>query len=190
MGSVASAPLFCTNLAEFLVIFQIYFRLRDTRSVGEVRPNFPAKLLKINDYNSTLFEHGIKEERMLEEKEDDNEICSTDLNMDVEEATEDETLRNILEVYYTHKKFRKGHHHPKVTDIIGRYVLFTLLKKPRVTQDQNTRVMENSIIHVEQSEKSVNTRDWASLSIWVTEFSVTLVLWSCVTLGFSNSVIF
>jgi hypothetical protein len=28
---------------------------------------------------------------------------------------------------------------------------------------------------------------WASLSIWVTEFSVTLVLWSCVTLGFSNS---
>jgi hypothetical protein len=35
----------------------------------------------------------------------------------------------------------------------------TLLKKPSVTQDQNTRVMENSIIHVERSEKSVNTRD-------------------------------
>jgi hypothetical protein len=67
-------------------------------------------------------------------------------------------------------------------------VVTTLLKKPSVTQDQNTRVAENSIIHVERSEKSVNTRDWASQSIWVTEFSVTLVLWSCVTLGFSNSV--
>jgi hypothetical protein len=64
----------------------------------------------------------------------------------------------------------------------------TLLKKPSVTQDQNTRVTENSIIHVERSEKSVNTRDWASLSTLVTDFSVTLVLWSCVTLGFSNSV--
>jgi hypothetical protein len=30
----------------------------------------------------------------------------------------------------------------------------------------------NSIIHVERSEKSVNTRDWASLFIRVTEFSV------------------
>jgi hypothetical protein len=56
-----------------------------------------------------------------------------------------------------------------------------------MTQDQNTRVTENSIIHVERSEKSDNTRDWASLSIWVAEFSVTLVLWSCVTLGFSSS---
>jgi hypothetical protein len=67
------------------------------------------------------------------------------------------------------------------------YFDLTLFKKPSVTQDQNTRVTENSIIHVERSEKSVNTRDWASLSIWVTEFSVTLVLWSCVTLGFSNN---
>jgi hypothetical protein len=57
-----------------------------------------------------------------------------------------------------------------------------------VTQDQNTKVTENSIVHVERSEKSVNTRDWASLSIWVTELSVTLVLWSCIKLGFSNSV--
>jgi hypothetical protein len=64
----------------------------------------------------------------------------------------------------------------------------TLLRKPSVTQDQNTRVTENFIIHIERSEKSINTRDWASLSIWMTEFSVTLVLWSCVTLGFSNSV--
>jgi hypothetical protein len=68
-----------------------------------------------------------------------------------------------------------------------RTTLITNIKKPSVTQDQNTRVTENSIIHVERSEKSVNTRDWASLSIWVTEFSVTLVLWYCVTLGFSNS---
>jgi hypothetical protein len=64
------------------------------------------------------------------------------------------------------------------------HIQYTLLKKPSVTQDQNTRVTENSIIHVERSEKSVNTRDWASLSICVTELSVTLVLWSCVTLGF------
>jgi hypothetical protein len=66
-------------------------------------------------------------------------------------------------------------------------IIYHTVKKPSVTQDQNTRVTENSIIHVERSEKSVNTRDWASLSIGVTEFSVTLVLWSCVTLGFSNS---
>jgi hypothetical protein len=41
---------------------------------------------------------------------------------------------------------------------------YTVKKKPSVTQDQNTRVMENSTIQVERSEKSVNTRDWASLS--------------------------
>jgi hypothetical protein len=58
-----------------------------------------------------------------------------------------------------------------------------------MTQDQNTRVTENSIIHVGRSEKSVNTKDWAPLSMWVSEFSVTLMLWSCVTLGFSNSVV-
>jgi hypothetical protein len=64
----------------------------------------------------------------------------------------------------------------------------TLLKKPNVTQDQNTRVTENSIIHIEQSEKSANTIDWAPLYMRVSEFSITLVLWSCVTLGFFNSV--
>jgi hypothetical protein len=88
----------------------------------------------------------------------------------------------------------------KIVSIIGsyeeyiiplyRYILslYALLKKPSKTQDQNTRVTENSIIHIQRSETSANTLHWAPLSMRVSEFSVTLVLWSCVTLGFSNSV--
>jgi hypothetical protein len=44
----------------------------------------------------------------------------------------------------------------------------TVKKKPSVTQDQNTMVTENSIIHIERLEKSVNTRDWA---YWWRNFS-------------------
>jgi hypothetical protein len=43
-------------------------------------------------------------------------------------------------------------------------IVYALLEKPSVTQDHNTSVTENSIIHEEQSEKSVNIRDWTSLS--------------------------
>jgi hypothetical protein len=41
--------------------------------------------------------------------------------------------------------------------------------------------------HPRRTIGKINTRDWPSLSIWVAKFSVTLVLWSCVTLGFSLS---
>jgi hypothetical protein len=77
-----------------------------------------------------------------------------------------------------------------------------LLKRPSVTQDHNTTVKkaerdagpkhkcdENSIIFVIWSEKSANNIDWAPLSTWATEVSDTFLLWSCVTLGFSNSVV-
>jgi hypothetical protein len=49
-------------------------------------------------------------------------------------------------------------------------------------------MMENAFIHVEQSEKSAVNIEQAAGSIWMTEFSVTLMLWVCVTLGFFNSV--
>jgi hypothetical protein len=66
----------------------------------------------------------------------------------------------------------------------------TLLKKPSVTQDQNMWVTENSVIHIEGSEKSANNIDRAAKSIWMTEFSVTYRFWSCVTLGLSNNVLY
>jgi hypothetical protein len=65
---------------------------------------------------------------------------------------------------------------------------FTLLEKPSVTQGQNMYVTKNSFIHIERSEKSVIHIDRAAESMWMTEFSVTYMFWSCVTLGFSNSV--
>jgi hypothetical protein len=50
-------------------------------------------------------------------------------------------------------------------------------------------VAENSVIHMERSEKSLIHLDRAAESMWMTEFSVTYMLWSCFTLGFlSNSV--
>jgi hypothetical protein len=45
-----------------------------------------------------------------------------------------------------------------------------------VTQAQNTWVMENAVIHIEQSEKSAINIDQAAGSMWMTEFSVTLML--------------
>jgi hypothetical protein len=50
------------------------------------------------------------------------------------------------------------------------------------------RVTENSVILIEQSEKSVIYIDRAARPMWMTEFSVTYMFWSCVTLGFFNSV--
>jgi hypothetical protein len=47
---------------------------------------------------------------------------------------------------------------------------------------------ENAVINVEQSEKSAINIDQAPGSMWMTEFSVSLMLWACVTLGFSNGV--
>jgi hypothetical protein len=48
--------------------------------------------------------------------------------------------------------------------------------------------MENAAIHVEQSEKSAINIDEAAGSMWMTEFSVTVMLWACVSRGFFNSV--
>jgi hypothetical protein len=64
---------------------------------------------------------------------------------------------------------------------MGRYVLMT---KPRVTQAHNIWLMENVVIHVEQSEKAVINIDQAAGYMWMTEFSVTLMWWACVTRGF------
>jgi hypothetical protein len=44
-------------------------------------------------------------------------------------------------------------------------------------------VTENSVIHIERPEKSVIHIDRAAESMWMTEFSVTQMFWSCVTLG-------
>jgi hypothetical protein len=65
----------------------------------------------------------------------------------------------------------------------------SLLQKPSVTQAHNIWVTENSVTHMEQSEKSAINIDQAAGSMWMTEFSVTLMLWACVTRRlFFNSV--
>jgi hypothetical protein len=65
-------------------------------------------------------------------------------------------------------------------DSIGR----TLLEKPSVTQDHNTRVTENSVIHIDREAQSLVLTDFSDRSMWMMKFSVTLVFWSCVTLSF------
>jgi hypothetical protein len=60
---------------------------------------------------------------------------------------------------------------------------FTLLEKPSVTQDHNTRVTEISVTHIDREAQSLVLTDFS----WMMEFSVTLVFWSSVTLGFFNS---
>jgi hypothetical protein len=47
--------------------------------------------------------------------------------------------------------------------------------------------MGNAVIHREQSEKSAIKIDQAAGSMWMMEFSVTLMLWACVRHGFFNS---
>jgi hypothetical protein len=63
----------------------------------------------------------------------------------------------------------------------------TLLEKPSVTQDHNTRVTENSVPHLDREAQSLVLTDFSDHSTWMMEFSVTLVFWSYVTLGFFNS---
>jgi hypothetical protein len=63
---------------------------------------------------------------------------------------------------------------------------FALLEKSSVTQDQNMYVAENSVIHVDSATRRMT--DFSYRSMWMTDFSITYVFWSCVTLGFSNSV--
>jgi hypothetical protein len=45
-------------------------------------------------------------------------------------------------------------------------------------------VTENSVIHIDRSEKSVIHIDWAARPPWVMEFSIAHRLCYCVTLGF------
>jgi hypothetical protein len=47
---------------------------------------------------------------------------------------------------------------------------YTLLKKPSMTQNQNMWVTENSVIHIEGSEKSANNIDRAAQSMKLAEF--------------------
>jgi hypothetical protein len=48
-------------------------------------------------------------------------------------------------------------------------------------------VTENSVTHIEREAQSLVLTDFSDRSTWMMEFSITLVLWSCVTLGFFNS---
>jgi hypothetical protein len=49
-------------------------------------------------------------------------------------------------------------------------------------------VLENPVIHVGRAAQSVWMMDFPDLSTWMTEFSVTRMLCSCVMLGVCNSV--
>jgi hypothetical protein len=44
--------------------------------------------------------------------------------------------------------------------------------------------MENGAIHVERLEKSAINIDQVAGSMWMTEFSLTRMLWACITIGF------
>jgi hypothetical protein len=68
----------------------------------------------------------------------------------------------------------------------SRYFLRDYLKA-KATQDHNTRVTENSVTHIDRETQSLMLTDFSDRSTWMMEFSVTLVFWSCVTLGFLNS---
>jgi hypothetical protein len=67
------------------------------------------------------------------------------------------------------------------------YLIISLLEKPSVMQDHNTRVTENSVTHRDREAQSLALTDFSDRSTWMMEFSVTLVFWSCVTFGFLNN---
>jgi hypothetical protein len=48
-------------------------------------------------------------------------------------------------------------------------------------------VTDNSVTHIDGEAQSLVLTDFSDRSTWMMEFSVTLVFWSCVTLGFFNS---
>jgi hypothetical protein len=53
-----------------------------------------------------------------------------------------------------------------------------------VTPDHNTRVTENSVTYIYREAQSLVLTDFSDRSTWMMEFFITLVFWSCVTLGF------
>jgi hypothetical protein len=48
-------------------------------------------------------------------------------------------------------------------------------------------VTEKSVTHIDREAQSLVLTDFSDRSTWIMEFSVTLVFWSFVTLGFINS---
>jgi hypothetical protein len=77
-----------------------------------------------------------------------------------------------------------------VGDMLDRieFLANTLLEKPSVTQDHNTRVTENFVIHIDREPQSLVLTDFSDRSTGIMEFYVTLVFCACVTLGIFNSV--
>jgi hypothetical protein len=71
--------------------------------------------------------------------------------------------------------------------VLVQYLSTLFKKKPRVTQAHNMRVTENSVISIDPAALSMLKADFSDCSMWMTEFSVTHMLWACVTLGFCNS---
>jgi hypothetical protein len=55
-----------------------------------------------------------------------------------------------------------------------------------VKQDHNIRETENSVTHIDREAQSLVLADFSDRSTRMMELSVTLVFWSCVTLGFFN----
>jgi hypothetical protein len=53
-----------------------------------------------------------------------------------------------------------------------------------VTQDHNKWVTENYVTRIDREAQSPVLADFSDHSAWMMEFSVALVFWSCVTLGF------
>jgi hypothetical protein len=62
------------------------------------------------------------------------------------------------------------------------------VKKASVTQAHHMWALENSVIYIGRAAQSVWMTDFFDLSRWMTDFSVTRMLCSSVTLGFCNRV--
>jgi hypothetical protein len=68
------------------------------------------------------------------------------------------------------------------------YLLFYSVRKTKCDAGPNhVHLQLQSVTHIEQSEKSDIHIDRPPESMWMTEFYVTYMFCSCVTLGFSNS---
>jgi hypothetical protein len=57
------------------------------------------------------------------------------------------------------------------------------VKKTIETQENNMWPLEHSVIHVGRAAQSMWMTDFSDLSTWMTEFSVTRALCSCIPLG-------
>jgi hypothetical protein len=57
----------------------------------------------------------------------------------------------------------------------------------KAKRDAGPQHKENSFTHTNREVQYLVLTDFSDRSMWMIEFSVTLVFWSCVTLGFFNS---